>query len=326
MATTRTWIGVDIGGANLKAATSDGRAASRAFPLWKYPERLATALAGLLARLEPFDAVAVTMSGELADCYRDRGEGVRRIIHSTQRAVGGRHTRFFTVDGSFLAGREAIGLPDAVAAANWRASAQWLAGQYPHGRSLVIDVGSTTCDLTPLENGVVGTTSRTDFDRLGRGELVYLGAERTPICSLVDHLPFRGGEIPVMREVFATIADCAVLTNRMPQDGASGPTADGRPQTIPAALNRLARMVGLDHRTVTLAEAQMMAERPIAEARRIVAAAIQRFGQCDRWIAVGHGTWLLPTNPPCPLESPASDPLLARVAPAHALAVLAEQQ
>ena len=47
-------LGLDIGGANLKAATPNpgGRAASVPFPLWKQPDRLPAALAELVAQFE----------------------------------------------------------------------------------------------------------------------------------------------------------------------------------------------------------------------------------------------------------------------------------
>ena len=40
-------LGLDIGGANLKAADSDGRAVTRPFAVWKQPERLREAINGL---------------------------------------------------------------------------------------------------------------------------------------------------------------------------------------------------------------------------------------------------------------------------------------
>ena len=41
-------IGLDIGGANLKAADLDGAAVSRSFALWREPQRLAAELSSLL--------------------------------------------------------------------------------------------------------------------------------------------------------------------------------------------------------------------------------------------------------------------------------------
>jgi len=73
-------IGLDIGGANLKAATSAGGALSRPFALWKHPDRLADELAVIAAELRPTGPVAVTMTGELCDCFRTKRDGVRHIL------------------------------------------------------------------------------------------------------------------------------------------------------------------------------------------------------------------------------------------------------
>ena len=59
-------IGLDIGGANLKAADNDGRAVSRAFALWREPERLVDELMLLLNELgcPPVDRMAFRCSSE----------------------------------------------------------------------------------------------------------------------------------------------------------------------------------------------------------------------------------------------------------------------
>ena len=42
---THTVLGLDIGGANLKAATADRHAITVPFPLWKQPDKLGDSLA-----------------------------------------------------------------------------------------------------------------------------------------------------------------------------------------------------------------------------------------------------------------------------------------
>ena len=60
----QTILGLDIGGANLKAATPDKRAVSVPFPLWKQPDRLPAALAELVAKFPDAEELAVTMTGD----------------------------------------------------------------------------------------------------------------------------------------------------------------------------------------------------------------------------------------------------------------------
>ena len=72
-------LGLDIGGANIKAAVNDGRSIEIGFPLWKRsPELVDVLQADILARFSDCDHVAVTMTGELCDCFRRTG---RQHLH-----------------------------------------------------------------------------------------------------------------------------------------------------------------------------------------------------------------------------------------------------
>ena len=72
-------LGLDIGGANLKAANLDGWAKSVPFALWRDPNGLVSALQDLIAAAPPADQLAITMTGELCDCFQTNAEGVRHI-------------------------------------------------------------------------------------------------------------------------------------------------------------------------------------------------------------------------------------------------------
>jgi len=288
----RQTLGIDIGGANIKAATESGDCYAIAFAMWLRPDDLAAALIAMAKRFAHCDAWAVTMTGEMADAYFDRPEGVQSIVAQTMRAAhatGIDEVRFYSVDGCFIDAAAAVDHPDAVASANWHALALWIA-QAIDSPALVIDVGSTTTDIIPIGPGEVTTESRTDFDRLVQGELVYVGGGRTPVCSLVSTLPLRGRPIPVMREVFATTDDCALVLGWCSEDADDKMTSDGGPRTIDAAVNRLARMVGLDHRGVTTAEAADIAIAVVNAATALIADAISKQSSqaARRWVVSGH--------------------------------------
>lgn len=295
-------LGIDIGGANIKAATVAGESAAVRFSLWREPERLAEQLAGIADRCAPCDAWAVTMTGEMADCFRCRADGVLSLVASTRAAadaVGIRDLTFYRVDGRFVRADGAVRDPLPIASANWHALAAWVATLID-SPALLIDVGGTTTDIIPLEPWMpaslgpndrgVATSSRTDFDRLVTGQLVYLGGERTPVCAVVDALPYGDGSVPVMREVFANLDDCALvlgLGEEYPDDHES---CDGQPRTAEAAKNRLARMIGLDGIAVEPPAARRMARAAIAAASEalIRGIAAQPRRQVGRWILSGH--------------------------------------
>src|SRR6185436_6442383 len=71
------WLALDIGGANLKTADGQGYAQSYAFALWKDPNRLAQQIRTAISEAPPADHLAVTMTGELADCFESKAAGIR---------------------------------------------------------------------------------------------------------------------------------------------------------------------------------------------------------------------------------------------------------
>ncbi len=229
--------------------------------MWRQPKQLADALAEDLGRMNKIDALAVTMTGELADCFLDRAIGVDHIVsHTCQAAaqLGIDQVAFYGVDGRFRDADQARRDVDLVAAANWHAWQVLLPGEIVSDATL-IDIGSTTTDIIPIAAGRVATAATSDYDRLAEGSLVYVGCRRTPVCALVDRLRFRDRELSVMNEVFATIDDARIVLGTVPEDAEDNDTADGMPRTRDFAANRLSRMIGLDRRTVSAADARELA-------------------------------------------------------------------
>lgn len=248
----RSFLGLDVGGANLKAAHTDGPARSVPFALWRDPAGLPAALAELVADLPESDSVAVTMTGELCDCYESKSEGVRAILDAVASAAGARPVRVWDHDGLFVDLERARSRPLKAASANWLALATFAGRFAPAGNALLIDIGTTTTDIVPLVNGQPRPTGRTDSERLACGELVYRGWRRTPLCALAG--PSRAAEF------FATMHDVYLAMKVVPEEPASRDTADGRPATRANAGRRLARMLCGDLETTTARECQQLAE------------------------------------------------------------------
>ena len=316
-------VGIDIGGAHLKYAHSDGAVHTTEFPLWQRPQELKGQLRQDLSRFADFDTIGVVMTGELADCFLNRAEGVRHIVDHVEQALAetpAASACYYCVDGSFLSAAEAKRKPDAVAAANWHAMANFSASQITSD-GVLIDIGSTTADIIPLRNGRVGTDSRSDFDRLSAGELVYVGGRRTPVCSIVDELCYNGRPIPVMRELFATIDDARLLLGWEFEDAASNATADGKPRDRFHAANRIARMIGLDHQSVTIESAIELSEQIHCRARNLIASATS-IDTTSHVVLCGHADDLatdLIGAAKCTRLSQRLGPDVARVGPAFAL-------
>ncbi len=331
------WLALDVGGANLKAADGHGFAISEAFPLWQQQDELAEALRNLIAQVPKVDHIAATMTGELADCFDTKTEGVHEILNAIEEAADRRHTRIYLTSGMLVAMAIARRQPLLAAASNWHALARF-AGRYaPQGAGMVIDIGSTTTDIIPLSDGTPTTIGRTDTNRLLNGELVYSGVERTPLCALLNAAPFRGRNCPTAAEVFATTLDVYLTLGDLPEEPANLHTADRRPATKEGSRGRLARSICADRDTFNEADARAMAiaasEKQLSRIVSALKHVLERMPQSPSTIVLsGRGEFL---------ARRAIDSLglmariislgkelgmeLSRCAAAHALAVLAQE-
>jgi probable H4MPT-linked C1 transfer pathway protein len=300
---TPSILGLDIGGANLKAAHTSGQVINHPFELWKNPSQLPRVLELILGNFAAFDALAVTMTGELCDCFATKRQGVHAILDAVAQVAGSRPIRVWRTDGRFVDLQSARAEPLLVAAANWLALASFAGRFIPTGPGLVLDVGSTTTDLIPLRDAVPIPQGRTDPERLRSRELVYTGARRTPLCALL------GGDGAA--EWFATTLDVYLLLGQIPEDPNDMVTADGRPATRAAAHGRLARMVCADAETFTLEEAHHLAEALCHRQLRLIREALGEVSRRAEWsglplavVVAGSGEFLarmaLEQNPAFP--------------------------
>jgi probable H4MPT-linked C1 transfer pathway protein len=332
-------LGLDIGGANLKAATSTGAACSEPFEMWRAREELPVRLQKLIGRFPPADVLAVTMTAELADCFATKAEGVAAILAAVRRAAVRTPVAVWQTTWEFLAAEDAVGRPREVAAANWHALATWAGRLAPRGKSLLFDIGSTTSDIILLQNGRPVARGLTDLDRLLNHELVYTGVRRTPLCAVADTVKVRGQPCRAAAELFATMLDVCLLLGITPEDATDRNTADGRPATISCAHDRLSRMVCCDREEIDLDEARSIA-RCFADAQqKALSSAIDAVVSRDRdkletVILAGSGESLagkIMAEHPAARDarmirlSESLSPALAESACAYAVAVLATE-
>lgn len=331
-------LAIDIGGANLKAADGCGYAASRPFAVWKHPERLSAELTQLLEAAPPSDSVAVTMTAELADCFETKAAGVRRILDAVEAAASGRGVCVYQVDGQLVSVDSARKTPLLAAASNWHALAAFANRYAAAWPALLIDFGSTTADVIPLDPSGPISVGLNDPERLASGELVYTGVERTPLCALLRSLPWQGHDCPVAAELFATTADAYLMLGELPEEPQNHDTADGRPRTWPHALARLARMVCADADSFTADDARQAAatvrEAQLNLLQNAVEKVVTRLGVTPKTVITsGHGEFLLrhllarlPWHANVLSLTEELGPAVSRCAPAHALAVLARER
>lgn len=245
-------IGWDIGGAHLKAVRLDGGGAVLAAvqepcALWRGLDELDRAAMAVLAGLEAAGACrhAVTMTGELVDAFASRRDGVRAIVAAMARLLGGAGLMVWAGSQGFVAADQLTDeRVDAVASANWLASAAYVSRLFP--AALFVDMGSTTTDILLVRDGAVHYRGYNDFERLRREELVYSGVVRTPVMAVAGKAPFEGDWVLLAAEHFATMADVYRLTGQLPEHADQWPAADGAAKNEQGSARRLARMLGCD--------------------------------------------------------------------------------
>ena len=120
-------IGWDIGGAHVKAAllAENGQilqVLQQPCPLWKGIDHLHQAIAAILQSIPTGQYLhAVTMTGELVDCFASREQGVQAIIQAV-------HQQLNSHDLTIYAGRRGFLSPADITANEYMkiASANWL--------------------------------------------------------------------------------------------------------------------------------------------------------------------------------------------------------
>ncbi|MFE1601855.1 hydantoinase/oxoprolinase family protein [Methylobacterium sp. ID0610] len=240
-------IGWDLGGVHVKAALVEGgrvRAVVQApCPLWRGLPALDAALAALPDWTREPARHAVTMTGELTDCFADRADGVAQLAGWAARALPG-SVAVYAGRSGFVSAEAAAGAAPDIASANWYATASLVGRLAP--AALLVDIGSTTADLIPVVEGRPAAQGYSDAERLETGELVYTGVVRTPLLALGPVAPFRGRRTALMAETFAATGDVHRLLGDLPPEEDQQDTMDFKGKSLPETETRLARMIGRD--------------------------------------------------------------------------------
>jgi hypothetical protein len=255
-------IGIDVGGANLKVVDDDG-VHIHYCPLWQ-DAPIANLLRHYVRGAD--DTAAVVMSGELADCFENKIQGISFIVDEVRKIFP--RAWFYGTDAQF----HDHAVPH-LAAGNWLASADYLRSQYPE--ATLFDIGSTTADIIPLSrfNNLRGLT---DLKRLQAGYLIYTGMLRTGIATLLQSVEIAGVPTPVSTEYFAISADVHLVLGNITPAGYTCDTPDKKEKSRDAALRRLARVVCADLDEIGTTGASEIAEQFWDAQLRMICHEVQR--------------------------------------------------
>jgi probable H4MPT-linked C1 transfer pathway protein len=230
-------IGIDIGGANTKVASASGTARSFYFPLWRKND-----LAGLLRCVKDDfkpERVGIVITGELADAFSSKKEGICSIVTAVNSVFSKPY--YLNVRGELTQGIKENAL--LYAASNWAASAAFLAKSVKN--CIFTDVGSTTCDVIPIQNRRAIAQTR-DFERLRQHELIYMGVLRTNIATILRFVNFSGKKYRLSTEQFSITADVHHVLGNIDETDYTCDTPDSKSRDLDACYKRIARVLLCD--------------------------------------------------------------------------------
>ena len=249
-----TVVGWDIGGVNIKAGhllwqnkeMVDMKAVSHPFEIWLKTDKLSGTLRAVGNELDlaGTSAMAVTMTAELSDAFRNKRDGVVFILEAIEQAFPNIPCYLLNLSSDLVQLSEAHQHPLDFAATNWLASALFVADMYHD--CILVDVGSTTTDIIPIRHGRVIAKGFTDLSRLASGELVYTGVQRTNPNTVSSFVPQQGQMCRVSAEYFAAMGDIYLLLGYLSSENYTSSTPDGRATSLEAARERLARLICAD--------------------------------------------------------------------------------
>jgi len=286
-------VALDIGGANLKVAIADGEVKefSHYFPFWRRKDDFENFLREKVGEFLPADRARVTMTAELADCYRRKDEGIEHILGCVKNVVP--NSKVLSVEGGLLSIEEASSNPYKVASANWVATSLWIAKKFKTG--ILIDIGSTTTDIIPVKDGGIIAMGKSDLERLQNSELIYSGVLRTNVATIVGEILIGGIPTPVSSERFAITADVYRILGDVSEEGYACETPDGKGKGIEDCMGRIARVVCSDMNEFNekqIAEiARFIKERQIEEISDSISIISKKTG-IDNAFVCGSGAFL----------------------------------
>ena len=297
------FLALDVGGANIKVSVFkvDGaftlRSAKLHYPLWVrgidgLPKAIEQAVALLDCDFEDVNGIALTMTAELSDVFRDKREGVSKVLCKAREVL--KDFKVVTSDGSLLGPREAVDRYMDVAAANWWCVG-WLASLLERD-CLIVDVGSTTATITPVVGGRVAAKGLNDVEKMTLGEIVYVGALRTPISSVASAVPVNGLWCRTSSEYFANVGDVNLVLGLLREEEYDVATPDGRGKSVEECHERLSRVVCGDGNMLRPLQTRLMArfiyEKVVEKVFEGVLQVLSRLASEDRCPEVGFAAGL----------------------------------
>ena len=287
-----TILGLDIGGANTKAALLEFEGTNilnsysyiEYFPFW---EKIIVEIPSMLKRivdniitninltLENLDYISITITAELSDAFQTKREGIIIILNALRQVFDINKMFFITNYGEFVDIYKAEKEYNAIAAANWVSTSLFLGKFIPN--CILIDAGSTTIDIIPIVDSIPVAQGKDDISRMLNHELLYTGGLRATIPSITHFVPYQGKLVRISFEKFALISDVHLILGNITKDEYTNDTADNRSKSLENCYARLSRIICMDIETISKEDLNKIAEYIYEKQLEIISNEIQEF-------------------------------------------------
>jgi len=285
-------LGLDIGGANTKAALVKFKNSEifesfsfiEYFPFWEktltdIPNMLRRIVENLIIKnkvsLKEVDFISITITAELSDAFQTKREGISTILDALEQVFDAEKMFFINNNSKFINFSQAKEEYASIAAANWVSTSLFL-GKFV-SKCILIDAGSTTIDIIPILNSVPVAKGKNDIERLINHELIYTGGLRATIPSITHIVPYKGNMVRISFEKFALVSDVHRILNNISDEEYLNDTADNRSKTLENCYARLARVICMDLETISKTELDTIAKYIYDKQLKIIITEIQEF-------------------------------------------------
>lgn len=285
-------LGLDIGGANTKAALVTFRDSKiiksfsfiEYFPFWEktlndIPNMLKRVVENIVIqnrlKLKDIKFISITITAELSDAFQTKREGILTILKALKKVFAQEKMFFINNENKFINFSQVKSNPISVAAANWVSTSLFLGRFVPN--CILIDAGSTTIDIIPILNSLPVANGKNDIERLINHELIYTGGLRATIPSITHFVPYGEKMVRISFEKFALISDVHRVLKNITEDEYINDTADNRTKSISDCYARLARLVCMDLESISIKDLEVIAQYIYNKQIEIISNEIQEF-------------------------------------------------
>ena len=285
-------LGLDIGGANTKAALIkfnkseilESYSYIEYFPFWEqtlldiskmFEKIILKLIQNNNLSLESISNIVVTITAELSDAFQTKKEGIFTILNALEQ-VFDKNKLFFISNSAYFLDFESVKKdPLSIAAANWVSTALFLGNYIP--QCILIDSGSTTIDIIPILNSKPVAKGFNDISRMMNHELVYTGGLRATIPSITHFVPYKGKMVRISFEKFALISDVHRILSHISEVEYNIDTADNRSTSLDDCYARLSRIICMDIESINKEELKKIAQFIYEKQKEIISDEINHF-------------------------------------------------